>query len=55
VLPALGPEELESLRMVLSGWHTWTPQQLRDLLDLDGNLRPLRLLDYWMQATSPAD
>jgi hypothetical protein len=55
VLPALGPEELESLRMVLSGWHTWTPQQLRDLLDLDGNLRPLRLLDYWMQATSPTD
>lgn len=47
VLPPLNSEELETLRMVLSGWHTWTPEQLRELRDLDGNLRPLGLLDYW--------
>jgi hypothetical protein len=50
VLPQLSSEELETLRMVLSGWHTWTPEQLRELRDLDGNLRPLVLLDYWKDA-----
>jgi hypothetical protein len=54
VLPPLSAEELETFRMVLSGWHTWTPQQLRDLRDLDGNLRPLGLLDYWKRATVTA-
>ena len=52
VLPALNSEELETLRMVLSGWHTWTPQQLRELLDLDGELRPLQLLNYWKATTT---
>lgn len=43
----LGDLELETLRTVLSGWHAWTPEQLRDLQDLDGGLRPLTLLHYW--------
>ena len=47
VLPPLNSEELETLRMVLSGWHTWTPEQLRELRDLDGALRPMELLNYW--------
>lgn len=47
VMPHLSNDELEALRMVLSGWHTWTPEQLHQLRDLDGGLRPLNLLDYW--------
>jgi hypothetical protein len=47
VLPPLDADELEALRMVLSGWHIWTPEQLSDLRDLDGALRPQGLLDYW--------
>ncbi len=47
VMPPLGTEELDVLRMVLSGWHTWTPEQLGQLMDLDGGLRPLILLRYW--------
>jgi hypothetical protein len=47
VLPPLTAADLDALRMVLSGWHTWTPEQLGELLDLDGHLRPLELLRYW--------
>ena len=47
VMPHLSNDELETLRMVLSGWHTWTPEQMHQLRDLDGGLRPLSLLDYW--------
>jgi hypothetical protein len=47
VMPHLNNDELEVLRMVLSGWHTWTPEQVHQLRDLDGGLRPLSLLDYW--------
>jgi hypothetical protein len=47
VMLRLSNDELDVLRMVLSGWHTWTPEQLHQLRDLDGGLRPLSLLDYW--------
>jgi hypothetical protein len=47
VLPQLSEEELDLLRMVLSGWQVWTPEQLRELRDLDGRLRPLELIRYW--------
>ncbi len=53
-MPLLNGEELETLRMVLSGWHTWTPEQLRQLLDLDGQLRPLLLLDHWSKTSNPS-
>jgi hypothetical protein len=49
VLPPLSADELETLRMVLSGWHVWTPEQLQELRDLDGQLRPLQLLQHWQK------
>jgi len=52
VMPHLSNDELEVLRMVLSGWHTWTPEQLHQLRDLEGGLRPLALLDYWKDTTA---
>lgn len=47
VLPPLSEQELETLRMVLSAWHVWTPEQLQQLRDLDGVLRPLSLIEHW--------
>jgi hypothetical protein len=43
----LNAEEMELLRSVLSGWITWTPEQLHGLIDLDGDLRPLQALSAW--------
>jgi hypothetical protein len=43
----LSAEEVEVLRSVLSGWDTWTPEQLHSLIDPDDQLRPELALDDW--------
>jgi hypothetical protein len=49
--PALDAAELEVLRNVLSGWHTWSPEQLRELIDLDGQMRVEALIDRWADSS----
>ena len=45
--PLLSRAELEVVRNVLAGWHTWTPEELQDLQTLEGGVRPLLALERW--------
>ena len=37
------------MRDVLAGWATWTPEQLRELDDGQGELRCNSALDAWLR------
>jgi len=39
------------LRNVLSGWHLWTPEQLRELIDLDGRMRVQEVIERWADSS----
>jgi hypothetical protein len=51
----LSRAELEVLRHVLSGWHLWTQEQLRDLINPEGKLRPSLALEAWAQSLASVD
>lgn len=46
----LNREELGTLRDVLSGWHSWTPEELQSLLTAEGENRAEQALDAWKQS-----
>lgn len=45
----LSGDELAVMRDVLAGWATWTPEQLRELDDGQGELRCNTALDAWLR------
>ena len=46
----LNREELGTLRDVLSGWHSWTAEELRSLLTTEGENRAGQALDHWTRS-----
>jgi hypothetical protein len=43
----LTPEQLDALQQVLSGWRSWTPQELEGLKDADGHNKAVLALQEW--------
>lgn len=43
----LDAEQLDVLLQVLSGWHTWSPEELAELMDEEGHNKALLALQAW--------
>ena len=44
---ALTVEQVDTLQQVLSGWRSWTPQELEDLKTVDGHNAAVQALEEW--------
>lgn len=43
----LDTSQLDALQQVLSGWRSWTPQELADLMDDEGHNKAALALQHW--------